>query len=266
MLIRADGSEEQTGTDPESACRVKKPSIAAVAGASTSEEVCPWESVQPEHRSRKNSIQMDSGSSSSDVSVAITTDVSDRLRRTCGLTQQNTLDGSLASRKLSANTYMEPRRASVSVPITGSDSIRRNVTSSFEDSNVSSSEASAPPQPSSALVNRSDTDNNNKSEEATSSKTLDKSESLVKTCSASGSNAPIISVSTVTDESVENPSEFYEEEKSIAEAAAGRSSSSQPLAPLAEPDSESPASEQPPETKAGEGEARNSDVCPWEDE
>lgn len=51
--------------------RVKKPSIAIVAGASTSEDVCPWEAAPPEPRSRKNSAQMDSGSSSSDISVAV---------------------------------------------------------------------------------------------------------------------------------------------------------------------------------------------------
>lgn len=64
-----------------------------------------------------------------------------------------------------------------------------------------------------------------------------------------------------------------------------RSASNQePKAPLAEPDSESPASELPPsEIAAGdeevegddakkpkaegeEDEARNTDVCPWEDE
>lgn len=50
---------------------MKKPSIAIVAGASTSEEVCPWETAPPESRSRKNSAQLDSGSSSSDVSVAV---------------------------------------------------------------------------------------------------------------------------------------------------------------------------------------------------
>lgn len=219
---------------------MKKPSIAVVAGASTSEDVCPWESV-PEPRSRKNSMQLDSGSSSSDVSVAVA-DVSDRLRRTCGLTQQNTLDGGLASRKLSTSSYMEPRRASVSVPITTStsESSKRNL-SSFEDSTVS--EASAP-----SAVIPSDTDN--KCEEpSTSSKTAEKSNSLVKACSVTGANAPIISVSSVADDSAdERPSELYE------------AGCSQPLAPLAEPDCESPASELP------DAEAKSNDVCPWEDE
>lgn len=236
---------------------MKKPSIAVVAGASTSEDVCPWESVQETPRSRKNSIQMDSGSSSSDISVAVT-DVSDRLRRTCGLTQQNTLDGGLASRKLSTAAFMEPRRASVCVPITSSsDSSRRNL-SSFEDTNVTEvSASSAPPPP----IIPSDTDN--KSGEPTSSKTIEKSNSLVKTCSVTGSNAPIISVSSVMDDTVENPSDIYEEE--LVEAGCS-TSINQPLAPLAEPDSESPASEQPPEPIQSEVEAKSNDVCPWEDE
>lgn len=51
---------------------MKKPGIAIIAGASTSEEVCPWEGGSGgESRSRKNSTQLDSGSSSSDVSVAV---------------------------------------------------------------------------------------------------------------------------------------------------------------------------------------------------
>lgn len=243
---------------------MKKPSIAVVAGASTSEDVCPWESVQEQQpsRSRKNSIQMDSGSSSSDISVAVT-DVSDRLRRTCGLTQQNTLDGGLASRKLSTVSYMEPRRASVCVPITSStDSSRRNL-SSFEDTNVSEASApSAPPPPPPPII-PSDTDN--KSGEPTSTKTIEKSNnSLVKTCSVTGSNAPIISVSSVMDDTAENPSGIYEEE--LVEAGCSTSSSNQPFAPLAEPDSESPASEQPPEPIQSEVEAKSNDVCPWEDE
>lgn len=246
--IRAEGSSEQTGTDPESAYRVKKPSIAVVAGASTSEDVCPWESA-PEPRSRKNSIQMDSGSSSSDVSVAVA-EVSDRLRRTCGLMQQNTLDGGQASRKLSTASFMEPRRASVCVPISISDNSKRSV-SSFEDSNVSDIIASPAP------VNPSDRDNKN--EEFDSSKTFGKGYSLTKTCSVTGANAPIISVSSVMDDALENPpSELFEEK--IIEAG-----SSQPLAPLAEPDSESPASELPPEPSP-EPEAKSNDVCPWEDE
>lgn len=55
---------------------MKKPSIAIVAGTSTSEDVCPWEAFPPE--SRKNSAQLDSGSSSSDISVAVS-DVSEKV-------------------------------------------------------------------------------------------------------------------------------------------------------------------------------------------
>lgn len=169
-----------------------------------------------ESRSRKNSAQFDSGSSSSEISVAIA-EVTDKLRRTCGLTQQNTVDGGKSSKKLSAATCSEPRRASVSVP-------------------MSLPEVAA----SSGFGVSGDAE-----------KTFKKSHSLTKACSVASSNPPIISVSSVAD--VENLSEEKGEE-----AAPGIV----PMAPLAEPDSESPASEMPPELE----EAKSNDVCPWEDE
>ncbi|XP_015838971.1 regulator of G-protein signaling 7 isoform X4 [Tribolium castaneum] len=230
--------------------RVKKPSIAIVAGASTSEEVCPWESGEP--RSRKNSAQLDSGSSSSDISVAVA-EVSERVQRVCTLTQQHTVDG---SRKLSTSTMDPPRRASVSVPITHSttgDSSKRKV-SSFEDNSSAATSTS-----SSVFVIPSDTDN--KSEECTSTnKTVVKNHGLAKACSVTGANAPIISVSSVADDL---PPDSKEEQVEPT-------TSQEPLAPLAEPDSESPASELPPSEPITEveadTEAKSNDVCPWEDE
>jgi hypothetical protein len=227
-----------------------------VAGASTSEEVCPWE-TGTEPRSRKNSAQLDSGSSSSDISVAVA-EVSERVQRVCTLTQQHTVDG---SRKLSTSTMDPPRRASVSVPITHSttgDSSKRKV-SSFEDNSSAATSTS-----SSVFVIPSDTDN--KSEECTSTnKTVVKNHSLAKACSVTGANAPIISVSSVADDIPVDPSHGGEE---VVEATC--SQSQEPLAPLAEPDSESPASELPPSEPVTEveadTEAKSNDVCPWEDE
>lgn len=203
------GEEQQTATVGP----VKKPNIAIVAGTSTSEDVCPWDA---EPRSRKNSAQFDSGSSSSEISVTMA-EVSERLKRSCVLTQQNTLDGGKSSRKLSAVTCAEPRRASVSVPI----SLPEASTSTFFGD---------------------------------AEKTFKKSHSLTKACSVAGTNAPIISVSSVAE--VENPGN----EK--GEGASAVTSVVVPMAPLAEPDSESPASEMPPELE----EAKSNDVCPWEDE
>lgn len=224
---------------------MKKPSIAIVAGASTSEDVCPWESG-PEPRSRKNSAQLDSGSSSSDISVAVA-ETSERMRRTCGLTQQNTLDGGKSSRKLSAACCLEPRRASVSVvPV---DSSKRSV-SSFEDSDTAASLGSA------------NANNSVRDSVASNVKTFKKSHSLTKACSVSGTNPPIISVSAVVDEPMEVEGQSGSERGEAAQAEAG-GSQPQPLAPLAEPDSESPGSEVPPDTLE---EAKSNDVCPWEDE
>lgn len=142
-------------------------------------------------------------------------EVSERLKRSCGLTQQNTLDGGKSSRKLSAVMCVEPRRASVSVPISLPEVAASTV---FGDAE----------------------------------KTFKKSHSLTKACSVAGTNPPIISVSSVAD--VENPSDEIGEELAAPVIV--------PMAPLAEPDSESPASEMPPELE----EAKSNDVCPWEDE
>ncbi|CAH1104304.1 unnamed protein product, partial [Psylliodes chrysocephalus] len=292
--------------------RVKKPSIAIVAGASTSEDVCPWESGTTETRSRKNSAALDSGSSSSDISVAVI-EVSEKVQRSCMLTQQHTLD---SCRNLTAHPIEPQRRASVSVPIQHSSpsaelsSTAKRKVSSFEDSSavgssasVSSSAASnsvalscsstlANPTVASststascAYAHLSDTDN--KCDDKII-KTLKKSHSLVKTFTSAtgGSNTPTISVSPVVDEypreenSYSKKDERDKDELSIC-------CIQEPLAPLAEPDSESPGSELPPSevgeildaereheleqevetqvTQEEHGEAKSNDVCPWED-
>lgn len=217
-----------------------------MAGASTSEDVCPWESL-PEPRSRKNSVQLDSGSSSSDVSVAVA-ETADRLRRTCGLTQQNTLDGGKSSRKLSAACCLEPRRASVSVPV---DS-RRSV-SSLED-------AATPKTLTTPNIGNDNAD-------APAYKTFKKSYSLTKACSISGTSPPIISVSSVVDEPTEDVGGLNEGEEGNREREDVGCSvhTPPPLAPLAEPDSESPGSEVPPDAPQLD-ESKSNDVCPWEDE
>ncbi|CAG9761083.1 unnamed protein product [Ceutorhynchus assimilis] len=307
--------------------RVKKPSIAP--GASTSEEVCPWEtpSTPPRTptRNRKNSTHLDSEDSSSDISTGVT-EMSEKVQR-CLLTQQHTLD---CGKKLHVDTYETPRRASVSVPITHNnssiESARRKV-SSFEDNSTT---ASAIHAASSVFVIPSEKDNklNKKpvdyalsiSTTSATMKASQKSHGFAKTCSMS-SGAPIISVSSATDDVVvvdcpfnpelapeedvdgahgENPTlevTTYEVQVPSHPETTPPSISitmQEPKAPLAEPDIESPATELPPSempvtnedvalaecvtdcendeattVKPSEGEddeARNTDVCPWEDE
>lgn len=206
----------ETEAEP-STCRVKKQATSeiVVAGASTSEDVCPWE-LGPEPRSRKNSMQLDSGSSSSDISVTVG-DVSERLRRQCGLIQQYTLDGDRirpgqSGRKLSAASYYtETRRASVSAPLALlKDVDRRGVTSSTEECANSENTASSSLTLVADSAGGSGGDVTDKIEEPTASsstvptaKTTTSKKNhhgLVKTCSVTGSNAPIISVSSVTDD------------------------------------------------------------------
>ncbi|XP_050304504.1 regulator of G-protein signaling 11 isoform X2 [Anthonomus grandis grandis] len=288
--------------------RVKKPSI--IPAASTSEEVCPWETPpsppRTPTRNRKNSTHMDSESSSSDISERVA-ETSEKVQRSL-LTQQHTLD---CGKKLhTLDTYETPRRASVSVPIThstsGIEGARRKV-SSFEDNSSSSSTGV-----SAIFVIPSDKDN--KSNDGTG-KVLQKSHSMSKTGSMH-SGTPIISVSSATDDVIsEGDGPFDPPEISLEEVAdeekdnsstdtakfepVAGPSHSEPVptvtisiehkAPLAEPDSESPASELPPSeitltegenagaaaaegeqaSKVKEGEedeGRNTDVCPWEDE
>lgn len=244
---------------------VKKPSIAV---ASTSEEcgVCPWEgegssgvgkegsspATQEKTlevsvcRSRKNSAQLDSGSSSSDISLAIA-EVSDRLRRTCGLAQQNTIDGEKVSksRKLAASC-VEQRRSSVSIPPTKYS--ERPSVSSFEEQTGSCSQLVASSQD--ILSNSSDKDNNPIEDTAAAAGTPSSNsqpvKSLKKTSSVSSAQAPIIiSVSSVTDDSiVEQPSLDINVEASLEEL---NREIEFPLAPLAVPDSESPGSDWVPE-------------------
>lgn len=193
-------SQHGTEIDAESSYRVKKPGIDVVA--STSEDVCPWE-LGPEPRSRKNSVQLDSGSSSSDISVTMA-DVSDRLRRQCGLTQQYTLDGDRRGqsiRKLSTASCIETRRASVSAPITMSREGDRRAASSSEEHGGGGDLGESIGSSFATLVVRSDTSADKTEQTATcSAKTLKKNYALAKTGSIPGPSAPIISVSSVTDD------------------------------------------------------------------
>ncbi|XP_019870595.2 regulator of G-protein signaling 11 isoform X2 [Aethina tumida] len=280
---------------------VKKPSIAIVAGASTSEDVCPWESgpqQQHEPRSRKNSTQLDSGSSSSDISVAVA-DVTERVQRTSILTQQHTLDGGglCTGRSLTAKSAEPVRRASVSVPIqhSGADGTRRKV-SSFEDNSSAATSTSSSVFTLPAETAPQEGTSGKKGEvDESADKTVTKSHSLAKTCSV----APIISVSSVADDlpSEDSTAETEipivaptAEPEEVTEATEATEPSEEvsapsqepeadlalpePLAPLAVPDSESPASEAPPSElgeatggqEGADAEAKSNDVCPWEDE
>ncbi|KAL1494809.1 hypothetical protein ABEB36_010345 [Hypothenemus hampei] len=282
--------------------RVKKTSI--VAEPSTSEEVCPWDTSATPPRTpikgRKTSARLDSESSSSDVSVGIS-EISEKVQRSL-LIQQHTLD---CDKKLHVDTYETPRRASVSVPIrynTGGVDCRRRKVSSFEDNtNIGPTVAV-----SSVFVIPSDLDNNKPKDDHSddgisisanhNSKVLQKSHCFAKTCSIS-SGAPIISVSSASDEVVQQCDEPSFSQTPWDVPGPSQSEPTSPLigilneegkAPLAEPDSESPASELPPmeipdettddnalllppdreqaESVTEDSEARNTDVCPWEDE
>lgn len=73
---------------------------------SASSSVCPWDDV-PEVIPEK-SEQPSSSTTTSDVS-----DVSDKMKKSCKLRQQNTLDSDFHSSKRLLPTVMEHRRASM---------------------------------------------------------------------------------------------------------------------------------------------------------
>ncbi|CAH1995643.1 unnamed protein product [Acanthoscelides obtectus] len=207
--VQAFAQAAETGLATMIGSPVKKPSIAI--GASTSEDVCPWEtgagppsSAQPsaihhhlvqEARSRKNSSsQLDSASSSSaDVSVAAAAsaahavvEVADKFQRSCVLTQQHTVDGG-SGRQLTAGFSDTPRRASVSVPLTHSSDMP-HTKASFEDSAPSLFAGTGTTKKTECDVKPS-----------TSQKTFKKSHSLAKTFSVAGT-APTISVSSASED------------------------------------------------------------------
>lgn len=198
-----------------------------------------------------------------------------QFHRTCGLPQQHTVDS--ACRTLTTETSEQPRRASVSVPVThssGSKETPNRKMSSFEDSSIKTT--------SSVLdITRGGI------YEAKSNLNVKKSVGLAKSNSLAGANAPIINISSVSDEipccstSKDDPPcmpEAKDVEEPIVIEACNDSPGEEPLvleplAPLAEPDSESPTMEFAPsepedkeEKKEGQTDEKGNDVCPWEDE
>lgn len=197
--------------------------------------------------------------------------------RTCGITQQHTVDG--GCRNLSAQTTEQPRRASVSVPVThssGSSDLTSRKNASFEDSSIKAT---------SSVVDITTTGT---SMEPKTSLTVKKSIGLAKSNSLAGANAPIINISSVSDEipccstskdeplrkpNVQNVEELSKSEGGVESSFMEPPMVLEPLAPLAEPDSESPTMEfvasEPEDKDEKKGEPtdeKSNDVCPWEDE
>lgn len=180
---------------------------------------------------------------------------------------------------LTTETAEQPRRASVSVPVTHSNSSTETPSrkiSSFEDSciKITSSVFDIP---------RGGTGNL----EVKENLNVRKSVGLAKSNSLAGANAPIINISSVSDEipccstSQDDPPRMpkaeVSEEDTLVEADNSNSSDEElavqePMAPLAEPDSESPTTEcapsEPEEKDEKKDEEDNNekenDVCPWD--
>lgn len=236
-------------------------------------------------------------------------------------------------KKLHVDSYDIPRRASVSVPISHSNTLEssaRRKVSSFEDNSASNTETTSP----TFVVPDNTTTNDHYCSDGLevsshlhiSADDIEKGKSVVKTCSTTTATTtttvnPIISVSSVPvdvplsfdadlnfakidsnssgdlknacgistlstiisplKDQIFIPETGKNDEPSSSQVVQNSPSvvtNQEPKAPLAEPDSESPGSEVPPsepnrdgkeEKKPSEGEddeAKNDDVCPWEDE
>ncbi|CAG9817047.1 unnamed protein product [Phaedon cochleariae] len=163
-------------------------------------------------------------------------------------------------RNLSAVHWEPPRRASFSVPATTLPTDPRKI-ASFEDASAASTGA-----------RRADVDDGAVEEEIEASRG-----SVSGPLSpANTSGAPTISVSSVTDDRLAGKADDAPTEATADDTCQKpvEGMSKKPMAPLAEPDAESPCSEQPPSEPGdellregdAEGEAKSNDVCPWEDE
>ncbi|PSN41096.1 hypothetical protein C0J52_21836 [Blattella germanica] len=223
-----DSATDVPAVSPETATQSEVPkkktgSISATAGSSSMcEDVYPWDMPLPlpETRpSRKNSTQMDSGSSSSDISVAIT-EVSERLKKSCGLQQHSPVGAPTAEPEKNVRVSSEERviariqtvrkysTASI-IGLGSSESRRSSVTTKPPGStrpSVSSSEDFALGTPAQRSFDSSSTanvcpeklgtsDRTNKSGDDPCLRTYKKSRKR-----SSVSVAPLISVSSVVDE------------------------------------------------------------------
>lgn len=207
--------------------RKKKGSVSAAAGfSSMSEDIYPWETASnqplplPELKpSRKNSMQVDSGSSSSDISVAMM-EVSDRLKKSCGLQQSSLVGASTVEPEKNTRMSSEERviariqtvrkysTASV-IGLGSSESRRSSVTtkpsgntrpsvSSSEDFSLGTAAQRSFDSSAAVIVCPEKQDRTNKSSDDPCLTTYKKSRKR-----SSVSVAPLISVSSVVDSTAE---------------------------------------------------------------
>ncbi|RZF42712.1 hypothetical protein LSTR_LSTR001507 [Laodelphax striatellus] len=207
---------------------------------------CPWDTLG-HPSSRKNSMQFDSGSSSSELSLAVSTELSDKLRKSGNLQDR-------FGRRSSSCTVKTPdTRPSVSstedFPVATTPHV------SFESAGtVGEKEASTSSAP---------------HEEST--RVRKKSVSGTPSRKQSTTVAPMISVSPVTESTAtticvreQKEEEERSEEKRIGRkpsvVAAEWNATEEPLASVAEEPSP------PQQSKAQADNGKNNDICPWEDE
>lgn len=254
--------------------------------------------------SRKNSSQLDSGSSSSELSLAIV-EVSERLRKSCGIVQQSSLPGTEETKKRKLSTTSvdknESRRSSIAALKIGSDgnnvissedsctclepksktpeSTRPSVSSTEDVSVIPPITAATPlPQQVTAVPQQpptADTPSDKNKDNKTDSKTVrtnKKSQSGVRKRS-SISTAPLISVSSVVEDvSVEAESTPAPPESSAEAAAASSEETNTPQTDVTEkveqgePSTVTNVAAEAGSEKTCDGKPKDPVVCPWEDE
>lgn len=264
-------------------------SLSATAGSSSMcEDVYPWDTASnqplplPELRtSRKNSMQVDSGSSSSDISVAIT-EVSDRLKKSCGLQQQSSVGASGVEPEKNVRMSSEERviariqtvrkysTASI-IGLGSSESHRSSITTKPSGStrpSVSSSEDFALGTPAQRSFDSSvvttvcpeKQDRTNKSTDDPCARTYKKSRKR-----SSVSVAPFISVSSVVDDTAEETctSVTLQDPASVAEAG-----ESPPISTSGGGDKTLPTESVAAswEEHVDSQDRKVNEICPWEDE
>ncbi|KDR13220.1 regulator of G-protein signaling 9 isoform X2 [Zootermopsis nevadensis] len=215
IMLHPQGDKKQRG------------SMSAAAGSSLMcEDIYPWDTASnqplplPELKSsRKNSMQVDSGSSSSDISVPMV-EVSDRLKKSCGLQQPSLVGASTVEsdknsrvsceerviariqtvRKYSTASIIglgssESRRSSVTTKPSGST---RPSVSSSEDFALGTAVQRSFDSSAAMIVCTEKQDRTNKSSDDPCLRTYKKTRKR-----SSVSVAPLISVSSVVDDTAE---------------------------------------------------------------
>lgn len=214
---------------------VDKKKLLPAASMAADDSACPWDSLG-HPSSRKNSVQFDSGSSSSEISLAVAAEVSERLKKNCNLQDR------FGRRASSSTTKIEPRPSVSSMEDFPAPSIP-TPQRSFDSISCEGATATLPVE--------------------VPERVRKKSVSGPPGRKQSTAMAPVISVSSVA-ENIESVEEEKEPETTVLQT----SSANPEVKGTEKKENEKKESEKKAENVPSESSAQGNpnDICPWEDE